>query len=139
MTDAAPATPRVATPASLRVDRWLWFARVFKSRTLAARFAESHHLRVNGAVVTKANHGVHAGDVLTFAIGDSVRVLRVRALGERRGPAPEARTLYEDIAPAADAAAQPLHGRRDRGAGRPTKAERRAVDRLLGEDLGEAD
>ena len=139
MTIAASATPRAEAQPSLRVDRWLWFARVFKSRTLAARFAESHHLRVNGTVVTKANHGVHAGDVLTFPLGNSVRVLRVLALGDRRGPAPEVRMLYQDIAPAAEAATPPLP-RRDRGTGRPTKAERRAVDHLLGEaELGEAD
>lgn len=125
-----------STPAAgtLRVDRWLWFARVFKSRTVAARFAESHHLRINGAVVTKPNHGVHLGDVLTFVQGERVRVLRVLALGDRRGPAPEARALYEDIAPQQDTTPrlQPP-GRRERGTGRPTKAERRAVDRLMSE------
>jgi len=118
--------------ASLRLDKWLWHARFFKSRSLASKFCQSGRLRVNGEPTAKAHHMVRAGDVLTFPMGPHVRVVRIRALGERRGPAPEARSLYEDLAPPEARAATDAGtiARRERGAGRPTKADRRAIDRL---------
>jgi ribosome-associated heat shock protein Hsp15 len=76
---------------------------------------------------------VRAGDVLTFPLGGQIRVIRVVRLGERRGPASEARILYEDLAPPL-AAADPVGVRREPGAGRPTKVERRALDRLRDPD-----
>jgi len=82
---------------TLRMDKWLWHARFFKSRTLASKFCESGLMRVNGATSTKAHHALRIGDVLTFPIGQRVRIVRVLALGERRGPAPEARALYEEL------------------------------------------
>ncbi len=82
----------------LRLDKWLWQARFFKTRTLAAAVATKRKIRINRMVVTKPHYKVRPGDVLTFAQGREIRVVRVLALGERRGPAPEARTLYEDIA-----------------------------------------
>ena len=114
-----------------RLDKWLWFARFFKSRTLASRFCASGRLRVNGTRVSKAHHGLRPGDVLTFPKGPHIRVVEVRDLGVRRGPAAEARTLYDDLEPppARRTAAAPV-ARRARGSGRPTKAERRATDRL---------
>ena len=127
-----------ATPSPFqRLDKWLWFARFFKSRSLATRFCASGRLRVNGAVAGKAHHALRVGDVLTFPKGPYIRVVRVRDLGRRRGPADEARTLYDDLDPpeaqrAAAANARPPPGRRDRGAGRPTKRDRRAIERLKG-------
>ncbi len=120
------------TAESLRVDKWLWYARFFKSRTLATRLCASRRLRVNGTIVTKPHHALKAGDVLTFPLGRHIRVIRVSALGARRGPATEARTLYEDLEPppARTPPSAPNAGERVRGAGRPTKAERRATDRL---------
>lgn len=85
--------------ASLRLDKWLWFARFFKSRTLAARLCDEGRIRVNSRVVDKAHHALRPGDVLTFAQGPHIRVVRVLALGSRRGPASEARALYDDLAP----------------------------------------
>ena len=122
--------------ASLRLDKWLWHARFFKSRSLASKFCQSGRLRVNGEPTAKAHHGVRAGDVLTFPMGAHVRVVRILALGVRRGPAPEARALYEDLAPPEARAAPDAGGtaRRERGAGRPTKADRRAFDRLTDPD-----
>ncbi len=122
------------TAESLRVDKWLWYARFFKSRTLAARLCASRRLRINGIPVTKPHHALKAGDVLTFPLGRNIRVIRVNALGTRRGPATEARTLYEDLEPpqARTPPAAPHAGERERGAGRPTKAERRATDHLKG-------
>lgn len=118
---------------SQRLDKWLWCARFFKSRSAASRFCDDGKLRIAGQVTRKAHHAVRTGDVLTFPLGPHVRVIKVLALASRRGPAPEARTLYEDLAPPvslASAAPNPEIGRRDAGAGRPTKAERRAIERL---------
>lgn len=120
----------------LRVDKWLWFARFFKSRLLAARQCAEGRVRVNGARVAKAHAVVRPGDVLTFPAGARIRVVRVAALGARRGPAPEARLLYDDLEPPlekrarADPAAPAPVAARPPGAGRPTKAQRRAIDRL---------
>ena len=81
----------------MRLDKWLWHARFFKSRSLATRFIEKSRCRIDGRVVDKAHAPVTPGMVLTFALGPRVRVVRVVALGERRGPATEARTLYDEI------------------------------------------
>ncbi len=122
---------------SLRLDKWLWFARFFKTRTLATRVTASGKVRLNGDVVSKPHQAVRVGDVLTFPMGRDIRVVRIEALGQRRGPAPEARTLYEDLAPPrprqSEKAIDADVARRERGSGRPTKAERRALERLRGE------
>jgi ribosome-associated heat shock protein Hsp15 len=81
----------------MRLDKWLWQARFFKSRSLATRFIEKSRCRIDGRVVDKAHAAVAPGMVLTFALGPRVRVVRIVALGERRGPAPEARALYDEI------------------------------------------
>lgn len=85
--------------AALRLDKWLWHARFFKSRTQAAAFCAAGRLRLNRRHVDRAHAPVRPGDVLTFALGKSIRVVRVRALGTRRGPPAEALALYEDLAP----------------------------------------
>jgi ribosome-associated heat shock protein Hsp15 len=115
-----------------RLDRWLWFARFFKSRTLAARLCAGHKVRINRNIVTKASATVKVGDVLTFPQGHQIRVVRVVDLGVRRGPASEAQALYEDLAPPSETK-QPedaAPAERPRGSGRPTKRERRDLDRL---------
>lgn len=81
----------------MRLDKWLWHARFFRTRALAARFIEKSRCRIDGRVVDKAHAGVASGMVLTFSLGPTVRVIRILALGERRGPASEARTLYQEI------------------------------------------
>ena len=118
----------------LRLDKWLWYARFCKSRTLAAKLCASGRIHLDGAIVQKPHHQVRAGNVLTFPLGPHVRVIKILALGSRRGPAPEARLLYEDLQPPDLSAAReaPL-APRARGSGRPTKAERRAIDRLQNE------
>lgn len=82
----------------LRLDKWLWQARFFKTRSLAAKIAAKRKVRINRTLVTKPHYRVRPGDVLTFPQGREIRVIRILALGLRRGPAPEARTLYEEIA-----------------------------------------
>lgn len=122
---------------TLRIDRWLWFARFFKSRSLAAKACTERRVRVNGTVVSKSNHQLRAGDVLTFPQGKEIRVVKVVELGTRRGPAAEAQTLYDDLTERTqpklkDISQEPVQAVRDRGAGRPTKAERRDTMRLIG-------
>ncbi|MEK9660621.1 MAG: RNA-binding S4 domain-containing protein, partial [Alphaproteobacteria bacterium] len=95
---AEAASPDAGQPG-LRLDKWLWYARFCKSRSLASQLCRDGRIRVNRAVVAKPNHIVRPDDVLTFALGRDVRVIRVVALGVRRGPASEARELYEDLAP----------------------------------------
>ena len=118
---------------TIRIDKWLWYARFFKSRTLASRAVAAGRIRVNSERVVKTHGSLRPGDVLTFPHGRDIRVIRVVTLGERRGPAPEARELYEDLAPPSPPSpdeSQAVAGRRERGAGRPTKQERRALDAL---------
>ncbi len=118
-----------------RLDKWLWHARFFKTRTLAAKLCNAGHVRSGGNAITKAHHQVRVGDILTFAQGRYIRVVKILALAERRGPAPEARSLYEDLKPPEASQAMPASaaGRRPAGSGRPTKKERRRIDRLRGE------
>ncbi|MDP2085409.1 MAG: RNA-binding S4 domain-containing protein [Gemmobacter sp.] len=96
-----------ATAATIRLDKWLWQARFFKSRSLSAGVVEQGGVRVNGQRVAKPAYTVRPGDVLTFAQGARIRVVRVRAPGDRRGPAPEAQELYDDLDPGFSAP-QPL-------------------------------
>ncbi len=119
-------------PDSLRLDKWLWYARFCKTRSLATAMCRGGHIRVNRQPVQKSNHPVRVGDVLTFAQGPRVRVIKIEALGDRRGPAPEAQALYEDLSPPMPPREEriPPAGAREAGAGRPTKRERRAIDRL---------
>lgn len=122
-----------AATTSIRVDKWLWYARFFKSRSLAAKLVMSRKLRVNSVVISKASALVKAEDVLTFAQGRNIRVVRILDIGTRRGPAPEAQALYDDLAPVdkqqVETRADPV-AKRDAGSGRPTKADRRALDKF---------
>ena len=113
-----------------RADQWLFFSRLVKSRTLAATLIHDGALRVNGEPCGKPAHALKEGDVLTLRHGPHVRILRVLGFGARRGPAPEAQALYEDITPPRDPApTPPSHAAREAGAGRPTKRERREMDK----------
>ncbi|WP_171098476.1 MULTISPECIES: RNA-binding S4 domain-containing protein [unclassified Ruegeria] len=111
--------------AKLRIDKWLWQARFFKTRSLAAKQVSGGHVRLNGNRVLKTAQTVAPGDVLTFPQGRIIRVVRVENLGERRGPASEAQTLYFDMTEKQESAPRnPGY----EGKGRPTKKERRAID-----------
>lgn len=94
MSDGSAALP----PASRRLDQWLWFARFVKSRSLATRLCTAGAVTVNGLTARKANHMVRIGDAIAVPQGAFCRTVRVLALGARRGPAAEARLLYEEIA-----------------------------------------
>ena len=107
---------------TIRLDKWLWFARFFKTRGLAAKLVTGSHVRVNGTRVSKASHAVGPGDTLTFPQADLIRVVRILAPGTRRGPAPEAQTLYDDLTPVVEKDASAPEARKG---GRPTKKDRR--------------
>ena len=80
-----------------RLDKWLWHARVVRARSSAAALVEAGHVRINGVREKAPGHAVKAGDVLTVALDNSVRILKVVAFAERRGDATAARVLYEDL------------------------------------------
>ncbi|MCR9219493.1 MAG: RNA-binding S4 domain-containing protein [Alphaproteobacteria bacterium] len=129
--------------ASMRLDKWLWHARFFKTRTLASDVAGGGRMRLNRQPVAKPGQALRVGDVLTFPQGPHVRVIEVLALSARRGPAGEAQALYRDLdppqpraRPGEDPAAPAAAARREPGAGRPTKRDRRRLDRLKPEPGG---
>ncbi len=130
-----------------RIDKWLWFARLTKTRTLAAELVLAGKVRLNRARVAKPSQIVRIDDVLTVVLNRRVRLLKVLDLGVRRGPSATARMLYGELTAEADPL-KPLAqsslqlpswqengigpGRRLPGSGRPTKRERREIDRLGG-------
>jgi ribosome-associated heat shock protein Hsp15 len=91
--------PDPAAAQKVRLDKWLWQARFFKSRSIAAEVIAEGHVRVNGTRVSRPGRDVTAGDTLTFPQGNRIRVIRILALGVRRGPAIEAQALYLDLDP----------------------------------------
>lgn len=106
----------------LRADKWLWQARFFKTRSLSAKLITGSYLRVNSDKVVKASATVKVGDVLTFPQGNHIRVIRVDAIGVRRGPAPEAQALYTDLSPPQSRDIGKPYAERG---GRPSKADRK--------------
>jgi len=119
-----------------RIDKWLFFARVVKSRSLAAKLVQAGKVRLNREKIDQPAQMVKPGDGLTISLDRRILVLKVLSPGTRRGPFDEARMLYEDLSPTpeAKAAEPPPVAERDPGAGRPTKRERREIDRFEGRD-----
>jgi ribosome-associated heat shock protein Hsp15 len=118
-----------AAAEKLRLDKWLWYARFFKTRSLAANIVAGGAVRINGTPASKRSTTITPGDVLTFAKDDHIRVIQIDACGVRRGPAPEAQALYTDLSPPQrDAADNTPHNPAFDGKGRPTKRDRRQLD-----------
>ena len=115
---------------SVRVDRWLWAARVFRSRSLAAEACDGGKVVVNGNAA-KAHKLVRPADEIEITLSGGKRTLKVRGTAERRGPASVARLLYDDLTPPKppEPPKDPSLWR-ESGSGRPTKRERRQLDRL---------
>lgn len=118
-----------------RVDKWLWHARVVKSRTLAATLVTEGKVRLNGCKVDKPSTTVRVGDVVTTLLRQQVRILKVSGFAAKRGSAVIAATLFDDLSPPpvpADptSAANNPAAKREPGSGRPTKRERREIDRF---------
>ncbi len=123
----------------LRLDKWLWYARFMKSRSKATKFCQSSRFCVNSLIVAKAHFLIKKNDVLTFSIDNNIKIIKILNLGVRRGPAPEAQALYEDLSPSIsinkeDLKFQAVIGKREIGSGRPTKDQRRATDKLIAKD-----
>ena len=118
-----------------RIDKWLWHARVVRTRGAAAGLVGAGHVRINGVRIAAASRPVRPGDVVTVALDRRVRVLKVAGYAERRGSADHARLLFEDLTPppASGAPDSPV-GERAAGTGRPTKRDRREIERLLRHD-----
>ena len=114
----------------LRVDKWLWYARFFKTRSLASSEVSAGHVRLNGEKLHKPASTVAPGDVLTFPKARHIRVIRVEALAERRGPAPEAQALYTDLDPPKPREPEAKNPAFE-GKGRPTGKDRRKLDQSL--------
>ena len=123
------------TQQTLRIDKWLWQARFFKSRSLAAGLVSAGKVRVDGQPISKPGRGVAVGHVLTFPQGRRIRVVKIAQLGTRRGPASEALSLYEDLSPEPPPQA-PRNPGWD-GGGRPSGKARRDAARGLGLQRGE--
>lgn len=120
-----------------RIDKWLFFARMVKSRSLAQLYVQNGSVRVNGERIVQPSFGVKAGDRIELSLERRDVVLIVRAAGERRGPFEEAKLLYEDLTPPPDETKRLTlfeQALRAPGSGRPTKRDRRAIDRLISDD-----
>ena len=123
----------------LRLDKWLWHARFFKSRALATRFCEGGNIRVNSIITHKPHFKIFVGYVLTFSTARRVRLIKVHELGVTRRSAVEAQKLYEELnlegtvftaSQTISVKTNPRNAERYPGSGRPTKVERRALGRL---------
>jgi ribosome-associated heat shock protein Hsp15 len=130
-----------------RLDQWLWFARFAKTRTLAQAFIERGKVRVNAAKVVKVSHWLKAGDAITLSVGHTIRIVKVLGFGKRRGPAPEAAGLYEELTPRPDKTTSVSNTAETEGStpsaadtfqqpfsGRPNKRERRVIVRVKGRE-----
>jgi ribosome-associated heat shock protein Hsp15 len=123
---------------SERIDKWLWFARFGKTRAIAQKLVARGQVTLNGAKVRKVSTAVRVGDKVVVVLGTVKRSVTVLGLGEKRGPADEAKLLYDEPAPkeklASEHAALPLYKpmlMREKGTGRPTKKDRRDIAREL--------
>ncbi|MDQ0318055.1 ribosome-associated heat shock protein Hsp15 [Pararhizobium capsulatum DSM 1112] len=116
-----------------RLDKWLFFTRLHKSRSIAQKAIESGDVRVNGQRITQPSFSLKPGDIVVVSFDRRDVTVRVLLAGERRGPYEEAKLLYDDLTPPPVPGEKPsayAQATRERGAGRPTKKERREVDRL---------
>jgi ribosome-associated heat shock protein Hsp15 len=115
-----------------RIDKWLWHARIVRTRSAAAALTASGHVRINGQRIDAPSRAVRPGDVVTVALDRAVHVLKVLDFSERRGSADVARRLCEILAPPLDTRCKDVPPWPQAPARRPTKRERRAIDRFTG-------
>ena len=110
----------------IRIDKWLWYARFLKSRTSASKLCLAGRVRINSRRTLKAHSLIQVGDVLTFPQGNVIRVVQILGLGRRRGPAPEAQGLYQEL----DSPLTKAKTKEKPSRGKPTKKERRDLERF---------
>jgi len=122
---------------TIRLDIYLYYIRIFKSRSIATKFVSTNRLRISGQVTQKPHKMISIGDVLTITINDNIKILKVLDIPKRRGPYSESLNFYEDITPIKNIpkkeSIKPDMKFVER-VGRPTKRERRQTDRLMGRD-----
>ena len=122
---------------TIRLDIYLYYIRIFKSRSLATKFILTNRLRISGQVTQKPHKMISVGDVLTITINDNIKILKVLDIPSRRGPYPESLNFYEDITPIEiipKRESSNIDIKFVERVGRPTKRERRQTDRLMGRD-----
>jgi len=122
---------------TLRLDIYLYYIRIFKSRSIATKFVLTNRLRISGQVTQKPHKMISVGDVLTMTINDNIKILKVLDIPSRRGPYPESLNFYEDITPIEiipKKESSNIDIKFVERVGRPTKRERRQIDRLMGRD-----
>ena len=122
---------------TLRLDIYLYYIRIFKSRSIATKFVLTNRLRISGQVTQKPHKMISIGDVLTMTINDNIKILKVLDIPSRRGPYPESLNFYEDITPIEiipKKESSNIDIKFVDRVGRPTKRERRQTDRLMGRD-----
>ncbi|MBL4758566.1 MAG: RNA-binding S4 domain-containing protein [Rhizobiales bacterium] len=125
---------------SQRIDKWLWHARIVRTRTLAATLANSGKIRLDSRRVTRASQTVRAGNIVLAPQGDHIRCLKIVGFAKRRVPAAQSTQLYEDLAPIearskstsdiSKSTSAIKSGMRESGSGRPTKRDRRLIEQL---------
>lgn len=120
---------------TMRLDKWLWHARFVKTRTLAQKLVEGGKVRLNGEKQHKGSANIRVGDDLSFAVHDRLHMVRIIALSDRRGPASEAQSLYQEIEPAVNLKTSAGAPVTRSGKGRPSKKDRRAYNKLTASDL----
>jgi ribosome-associated heat shock protein Hsp15 len=128
---------QVSSGSRQRIDKWLFFTRMIKSRSLAQTFVMKGNVRINGERIIQPSHGVRPGDKVELTLERRDVVLVVKLPGDRRGPFEEAKLLYEDLTPPPDESKKLTlfeQALRDPGAGRPTKRQRREIDKLMSDD-----
>ena len=122
---------------TIRLDIYLYYIRIFKSRSIATKFVSTNRLRISGQVTQKPHKMISIGDVLTISINDNIKILKVLDIPNRRGPYSESLSFYEDITPIENIPKKKsikLDMKFVERVGRPTKRERRQTDRLMGRD-----
>ena len=122
---------------TLRLDIYLYYIRIFKSRSIATKFVLTNRLRISGQVTQKPHKMISIGDVLTMTINDNIKILKVLDIPNRRGPYSESLNFYEDITPVKSISKKESNNidiKFVERVGRPTKRERRQTDRLMGRD-----
>ena len=122
---------------TLRLDIYLYYIRIFKSRSIATKFVLTNRLRISGQVTQKPHKMISVGDVLTMTINDNIKILKVLDIPSRRGPYPESLNFYEDITPIEIIPKKECSNidiKFVERVGRPTKRERRQTDKLMGRD-----
>ena len=129
--------PNALEKKTIRLDIYLYYIRIFKSRSIATKFVLTNRLRISGQVTQKPHKMISVGDVLTMTINDNIKILKVLDIPSRRGPYPESLNFYEDITPIeiiSKKESSNIDIKFVERVGRPTKRERRQTDRLMGRD-----